>query len=253
MYYITLEFAPIRSPINVSIVTARGLHGMLFNILQQTDKLESDWLHQHSPPRPFSLLPLYTDKGDLTGMRLAAITERTATLFIRTGEWFQKQGHICHVAGHEFIIHKAWHTPRLSWEQLAHSQPERKMGLKFISPTTFKQGPGHLPLPLPDKIFHGPMRIWQAFAPPMMQLPDNWLDWCSLEVFVTRHNIQTLAVKISKREQIVGFVGEVWLSAHQGDKQVLCTWQALADLASFCGIGYKTTMGMGALERLPLS
>ena len=26
------------------------------------------------------------------------------------------------------------------------------------------------------------------------------------------------------------------------------TWQALADLAAFCGVGHKTTMGMGAVE-----
>ena len=86
MYYITLTFTPIRQPIDGNTVTARGLHGMLFNILQQADKPESDWLHQHGSPRPFSFVALYTDDGILAGMRLAAITERTATLFIRTGD-----------------------------------------------------------------------------------------------------------------------------------------------------------------------
>ncbi len=250
MHHITLTFTPVRAPIDGRIVTARGLHGMLFNILQQTDKPESDWLHQHKAPRPFSFVPLYTDDGILAGMRLAAITDRTATLFIRTGEWFQRQGHICHLAGQEFIIDEARHTPGPSWQQLAYSQPTRQMGLRFISPTAFKQGPGHLPLPLPANIFGGPVRIWEAFAPPMMRLPDGWLDWCRREIFVTRHRIETAAVNISKREQFTGFVGEVYLDAHRGPEANLCAWQALADVATFCGTGHKTTMGMGVVERI---
>ncbi len=248
MHHITLTFTPVRQPINGRSVTARGLHGMLFNILQQADKPESDWLHQHGAPRPFSFVPLYTDDGILAGMRLAAIDERTATLFIRTGEWFQKQGHICHLAGQEFVIDEARHAPGPSWQQLAYSQPTRQMGLRFISPTAFKQGPGHLTLPLPGNVFGSPVRIWQAFAPPMMRLPDGWLDWCRRDLFVTRHNIETATVNISKREKFTGFVGEVWLDAHRGGEAEMSAWQALGELAAFCGVGHKTTMGMGAVE-----
>ncbi len=250
MHHITLIFAPIRQPINGRSTTARGLHGMLFNILQQTDKAETDWLHQHDAPRPFSFVPLYTDNGILAGMRLAAITERTATLFIRAGEWFQQEGHICHLAGQEFIIAESRHTPGPNWQQLAYGQPIRQMGLRFISPTAFKQGPGHLPLPLPGNIFGSPMRIWKAFAPPMMQLPENWLEWCRQMVFVTEHNIETISVNLRKQNKFTGFVGEVWMKAYRGSEVELSTWQALGDLAAFCGVGHKATMGMGAVERI---
>jgi len=248
MHTITLTFTPIRQPIDGRSVTARGLHGMLFNILAQTDRPESDWLHKHGSPRPFSFVPLYTDDGTLVGLRLAAITERAASLFSRTGEWFRKEGHICHLAGQEFVIDDVRQKPGPSWQQLAYSQPTRQLGLRFISPTSFKQGPGHLPLPLPGNIFSGPVRIWEAFAPPMMRLPDGWLDWCRREVFVTRHRIETATVNISKQESFTGFVGEVWLDAHRGNEDDLCAWQALADLSVFCGVGHKTTMGMGAVE-----
>ncbi len=248
MHHITLTFTPLREPINGRFITARGLHGMLFNILQQTDQPESNWLHKHGSPRPFSFVPLYTEEGMLAGLRLAAITERTATLFIRTGEWFAKEKRICHLAGQEFTIEEARRAPGSSWQQLAYSQPTRQMGLRFISPTAFKQGPGHLPLPLPGNIFGAPVRIWKAFAPPMMRLPDGWLDWCRREVFVTRHRIETAAVNITKQVQFTGFVGEVWLDAHRGSEAELCTWQALANLAAFCGVGHKATMGMGAVE-----
>ncbi len=242
MHHITLTFTPVREPIDGRTITTRGLHGMLFNILQQADKPESDWLHKHGSPRPFSFVPLYTDEGILAGMRLAAITERTASLFSRTGEWFVKEKRPCHLGGQEFIIDEVRQTPGPSWQQLAYSPPTKQMGLRFISPTAFKQGPGHLPLPLPGNIFAGPTRIWEAFAPPMMRLPDNWLEWCRLNLFVTRHHIETTSVSINKREQFTGFVGEVWLNAYKGEEAYLCAWQALADLAAF--------LGMGAVERI---
>ncbi len=127
MHHITFTFAPIREPINGRFVTARGIHGMLFNILAQADREESNWLHKHGAPRPFSFVPLYSDEGHLAGMRLAAITERAATLFIRTGEWFQKEGHPCHLGGQEFIIQEVTQAPGLRIELAAVSlQPTSK-------------------------------------------------------------------------------------------------------------------------------
>ncbi len=255
MHHITFTFAPIHEPINGRFVTALSIHGMLFNILAQADRAESDWLHQHDSPRPFSFVPLYTNEGHMAGMRLAAITERVATLLIRTGEWFQKEKRPCHLNGQEFVIQEVTQTPGLSWQQLAYSQPVQKIGLRFISPTAFKQGPGYLRFPLSGNVFASPVRIWKAFAPPMMSLPDDWLEWCRLNVFVTRHQIETVSVKIRKQQPFIGFVGEAWFEAHRrdahrGDDQQLRTWQALAELATFCGVGYKTTMGMGAVERM---
>ncbi len=250
MHHIIFTFAPIREPINGRFVTARGIHGMLFNILAQADREESNWLHKHGAPRPFSFVPLYSDEGHLAGMRLAAITERAATLFIRTGEWFQKEEHPCHLGGQEFIIQEVTQAPGLNWQQLAYSQPVKQVGLRFISPTAFKQGPGYLRFPLSGNVFASPVRIWEAFAPPMMSLSKDWLEWCRRDIFVTRHQIETVSVNIRKQQSFIGFVGEAWFEAHRGDDQQLRTWQALAELATFCGVGYKTTMGMGAVERV---
>ena len=139
-------------------------------------------------------------------------------------------------------------TPGPNWQQLALSEPVKTLGLRFVSPTAFKQGPGHLPLPLPRNVFNSPVRIWEAFAPPMMVLPSDWLDWCSRDVFITNHNIETVQVNISQKERFTGFVGEVWYEAYRGDEIQLRAWQALSTLATFSGVGHKATMGMGAVE-----
>lgn len=250
MHAITYTFTPLREPLNGRSIHARGLHGLLFNITGQADRVESDWLHKHASPRPFTFVPLYNDVGHLAGLRLSALTDRAATLFQRTGEWFARERRPCHLGGQEFTITDVQTVPGPGWPQLALSQPGRQVGLRFLSPTAFKQGPRHLPLPLPVNVFSGPLRIWEAFAPPMLRLPEGWLDWCARDVFVTRHSIETVTVAIDQREQFTGFVGEVWFVAHQGQEIDLCAWQALTDLATFCGVGHKTTMGMGAVARL---
>lgn len=251
MQYIELTLTSLQEPIFRQLVTARGLHGMLFNILTQTDQKEADWLHKHNSPRPFSLAILCDDSNDiLTGIRLAAITERASALFIRAGAKFQEAKHICHLGRQKFIVDEVQIIPGPDWHHLAQSQPARKIGLRFTSPTVFKQGPGHLPLPIPVNVFHSPVFVWKTFAPSTIQLPSGWLDWCQREVFLVQHRIETKTVNINKKDQITGFIGEVWFKAHQGDELTLSFWQALADLASFCGVGYKTTMGMGTTEKI---
>lgn len=250
MYTITYLFTPLRQPLYGRQIYAKSLHGLLFNITGQADRAESDWLHATNSPRPFTLVPLYNDAGHLAGIRIAAITERAAVLFRRTGEWFCQTERPCHLNGQEFIISDCRPTPGPGWQQLAHSSPANIMGLRFVSPTAFKQGPGWLLFPMPGNVFGSAVRIWEAFAPPMMTLPSGWLDWCANDIFVTQHNIETVKVSISQKEWFTGFVGEVWYKANRGDEMNLRAWQALGMLASFVGVGHKSTMGMGALEQI---
>ncbi|HSH03122.1 MAG TPA: CRISPR system precrRNA processing endoribonuclease RAMP protein Cas6 [Anaerolineae bacterium] len=250
MHYITYKFTPLYDPLHGRHITASGLHGLLFNIARQTDPKEATWLHKHKSPRPFSLVPLYDQDGYLAGMRVASITDRTTTLLHRSGEWFATEGRNCHLGGREFIIDSCRLSPAPNWSQLALTQPAKEVGLNFISPTSFRQGPGNLPLPLPRNVFASPARIWQTFAPPMLANIDNWLDWCEKDIFIQEHNIHTVTMAGNKHRSFTGFVGEVWYKAYKGDEQQLAIWQALANLATFCGIGQRTTMGMGAVERI---
>lgn len=250
MNTITYLFTPLDRPLNGRYIYAKGLHGLLFNITRQADKEESDWLHALRGQKPFSLVPLYDGEGCLAGIRLSAIIDRVATLFQRTGDWFAKMEYPCQLGGHEFIISDCRITAGPNWQQLALSEPSRQIGLNFISPTSFKQGDIRTPLPLPATVFGSPYRLWKAFAPPMMVLSSEWLEWCTRNVFITQHRIETVAVTVNQKETFTGFVGEVWFEAHRGSELQQRTWQALSSLAAFCGVGHMTTMGMGAVEQL---
>jgi CRISPR-associated endoribonuclease Cas6 len=84
----------------------------------------------------------------------------------------------------------------------------------------------------------------------VLSIPADWLEWCERDVFVVEHHIQTAVVSITRSESFVGFTGQVSFRAYQGQEQYLRVWQALGTLAAVCGVGHKTTMGMGAVERI---
>jgi CRISPR-associated endoribonuclease Cas6 len=253
MIYIAVRFEPTYKSINANHITMRGLHGLLFHVLEQCNPPEAEWLHGHPSPKPYSMAPYYVQEGQggkLVGVRYAVLNDRAATLIYQA---WQKMYH----TQEELRLGKyqTFRVSHIEWIQggsftdVARLPPKKEITLEFLSPTAFKQGPGSLPLPLPKNVFQWPLRVWQCYAPMVLSIPADWLEWCERDVFVVGHNIQTAVVSITRSESFVGFTGQVKFQAHQGQEQYLRVWQALGTLAAFCGVGHKTTMGMGAAER----
>lgn len=252
MHQIGIGFQPTDSPLVGDHITARGLHGVLYHVLKQTDPQTATWLHKHTAPKPYTMVPYYdTDRSVLAGIRLTSITDRAAGVLIHAWrrayheQWPLQLGRI------PFIVRDLEAIPGDSFTRHISAPAEPVVGLRFLAPTAFKQGPGHLPLPLPRNVFSWPWRVWHAFASSTLRLPPDWLDWCDANVFVIQHTIRTATVTISHTQPpFVGFVGEVWFEAKADELLYLSTLQALARVTPYSGVGHKTTMGMGAVELL---
>jgi CRISPR-associated endoribonuclease Cas6 len=252
MIQIGVGFQPTNAPLDGNHVTAQGLHGVLFHVLQQADARGATWLHKHPAPKPYTLTPYYdTEAGALAGIRLTAVSEPAARLLSAAWQAARRDRWPLRIGPLPFTVRDVAVIPGDAFETLITAPPEPRVGLRFLSPTAFRQGPGHLPLPLPRNVFGGPWRVWNRYAPTTLSLPADWLEWCDAVVFVVSHAIQTAAVTISPREPpFVGFVGDVYFEARSDALLYLSTLQALARLAPYCGVGHKTTMGMGAVETL---
>lgn len=252
MHKIGIGFQPTNSPLNGDHITARGLHGVLYHVLKRADAHTATWLHKHSAPKPYTMVPYYdTKRGILAGIRITAVTDRTAGVLLNAWQRAYKEQWPLHLGRISFIVRDIENIPGDNFEQHINAPADPTVGLRFMAPTAFRQGPGHLPLPLPRNVFSWPWRVWDAFAPSTLRLPPDWLDWCNTNVFVVQHDIQTAAVTIRHNEQpFVGFVGDVWFQAYANELLYLSTLQALARLTTYSGVGYKTTMGMGAVELL---
>ncbi|MBK9051454.1 MAG: CRISPR system precrRNA processing endoribonuclease RAMP protein Cas6 [Chloroflexi bacterium] len=251
MYTITTTFHPHGSRLEGRNVTAQGLNGLFFNVLEQTDPAGGKWLHEHASPKPYSVISFYTEQGELAGLRYAAVTENAAAIIAQSWQKVYQLGAPLKLGRYQqFTVSDITVQPGPDWMTLAESRPIRQVKLRFLSPTSFKQGPGDLPLPLPGNVFRTPFVVWNSFAPAPLAIPQTWLDWCGREVFVTEHQIETATIALSREDSFTGFVGAVTFKAHQGEESSLCIWNALAQLAAFSGVGRKTTMGMGAVERV---
>lgn len=251
MYQLGIGFRGTSGPLDGNRITARGLHGLLFYVLGKADRRGADWLHEHDTPKPYTLSAYYdTQAATLAGIRLAIVEERTARLLTQTWRRAMQEGWELRLGPQTFCVADVAAVPGPGFQALATASPDEMVHLRFLSPTTFKQGPGELPLPLPANVFQRPYDVWQAFAPPTIRrIPADWPAWCAERVFVVRHQLQTADVSISKDEPLfTGFVGDVWFRAHDHSALYLSIWQGLACLAPFSGVGWKTTMGMGAVE-----
>jgi CRISPR-associated endoribonuclease Cas6 len=157
-----------------------------------------------------------------------------------------------------------------SFEKLVEKAKALRLGriepltLEFSSLTTFNRtcarskiyGDHHALLPLPQYVFPGLARRWRELAPPEMAgiVQGERIEQYTLDdgVIIADYNLKPHTVKFTTHWQ-QGFVGKCKYHLRGSDEattdetpltmrqQILL----LAQLAFYCGVGYKTSMGMG--------
>jgi CRISPR-associated endoribonuclease Cas6 len=246
-FHLQLHSMDEERPLLLTAVTAAQLHGFLFRtILPAANSNETTWLHEHPSPKPFALAPVTDKSGQLMSVRLVAFTERAAAL-LRAGSAWAQAAPPLRLADYDVQVTAVMEDKTRPFVNLLNARAYNSMTLHFLTPTAFKQGPRRLHLPVPVNVFDRPAAIWRMYAPPAIQLPSDWLDWCEANVYVLEHHIHTTKQAINARGTFAGFVGKVQFISADADETYLRLWQGLGRLASYCGVGSKTTMGMGVV------
>ncbi len=253
MRVIYMYFSPVGyDRIDGEMITGRGLHGLLFNILKKSQIPKTNLLHESGYIKPFSLTPFYSDGGSLVGMRLVGLSNDVADTFTQACNWALESGSIFNIGSQKFLVSKIELSNWIDWVDLlpADVSTNIHIEMRFSSPTAFKQGKTSLLFPIPYNIYLRPYKIWQALGPPAYQPPDHWIQWSKRMVYVPKHQIKTIEVKLDHRNNFTGFVGDIRLEIQSDitEKEYIIYWKALSRLSEYCGVGYKTTMGMGMIE-----
>jgi CRISPR-associated endoribonuclease Cas6 len=151
-------------------------------------------------------------------------------------------------------------------KKLKVSNPE-PMTLQFASLTTFNRGSAkekaygnhYARLPLPQYVFPGLAKRWQELAPSEMVgmvQKERIEEYVQAEgVVIEDYQLRTHRVHFTQHPQR-GFIGTCKYHLRGPDEitttdDLLTVRQQLlllAQLAFYCGIGYKTTMGMGQVR-----
>jgi CRISPR-associated endoribonuclease Cas6 len=119
--------------------------------------------------------------------------------------------------------------------------------LTFSSATSFRKRGNHLPLPIPENLFHSYLRRWNHFASEQFE-QDPFLEWVNDNIVILRHDIRSIKVQAGKSGSVTGFVGSVQLGFTSKAKQqprYIQLVHALIACAPYFNTGHKVTFGLG--------
>ncbi|HIC91512.1 MAG TPA: CRISPR-associated endoribonuclease Cas6 [Syntrophaceae bacterium] len=245
-------------------------HACFLEIVSSKDKALTEELHSDKKDKPFtvSLLQgeftsegkrLLASRGKEYWMRITSLNNNLSQLLLNLDE---KTLNAVAISDGRFEIVKiakeagghAW-AKSATYEDLYNQRVAEgkdifpKIRLKFYSPTTFRSQGQNIPLPLPRLVFYGLAQKWNRYSP--IFLGDDIAEIAEKYIHISRYKLRTHMLDFGNYRQ-VGFTGECeFLLKKYGDD----IWQRiihlLCDFAFYAGIGYKTTMGMGQVRRMP--
>jgi CRISPR-associated endoribonuclease Cas6 len=213
----------------------RAIHALFFQWMSAADPILAEQLHQqHQLPFTLSLSP-----GSRPKLRISLLQKQLLTpLLLGLDKALGTEIHLADVpcqVGHAIDMIQTNY-----FKQLAQTTPQEVIELRFLSPTSFKQGRLVQPFPLPELVFAGLLRRWNLFAPEALHFPS--VTWQGL---VSAFNLKTHALKMEGGAEI-GSVG--WVRYRFPDPEQAKIAAILAHFACFAGVGRKTTMGMGQVQ-----
>lgn len=265
-----------QSPIYPQFLTGRHLHALFLTLVSSVDRELGDRLHESTADKAFTLSPLQHNHASknrsnhtLQWEHQQAIPTGTPcwwrisllddTLFNKlTQLWLNlNPNHPWHLGSADLYITSILGTPQstqpwanaASYTQLYEqaSDCDRQIALSFSTPTNFRQGEFDTALPTRECVFNSLLQRWHKYSD--ISLEANLTE----VIFPSFFNIRT-AMGADSRSKFIGCVGEIsYRILGDVDPLIIKQINALADFALYCGVGRKTTMGMGMTRRIKMT
>jgi len=129
----------------------------------------------------------------------------------------------------------------------------RSVGLRFASPTAFRETGKKraVPLPLPQWVFGGLLDKWNAFSP--IELHPDVRRYAEECLVVSSYRLQTRRVifgEEGERGAYSGMVGHCRYTSENADRYWMGLIHLLAGFGLYAGVGLRTTMGLGQARAL---
>ena len=234
----------------------KGLHAWFLDRVRKDDPALSKELHDEQSKKPFSISRL---QGEIaTDGKQLYISEKNTYLWwvnalsqpvvLWMEQWLQHLPSSIALYNIKLEIKQvAISHPPSTYAKLLKTRTSKNLTLSFISPTSFRKSGHHFPLPVPVNLFHSYLRRWNQFAGDRRNA-DSFLPWIDKNVFIVRHQIESVKVAGGKRGFVTGFIGAVELNLGRDSSQnpeYIRLYKALGQYAVYCGTGHKTTFGLG--------
>ncbi len=277
-----------QSPIPPGFTSGKHLHALFLSLVSTVDAEMGKQLHANQKNKSFTLSPIQLLKhprsqqpsdshlrwtyrkpispGTPCWWRISLLDDR---LFSHLNQlWLNPNPqHPWHLGPANLHITSILGTPQSTqpwadfckYDQLFEqaSAQDRKLTLKFYTPTAFRQGKYDSAMPTPERVFGSLLRRWNHYSG--LEFPVDILEALQPSYFDIRTEVATdprsqfrpTGAKISSCKQFTGCVGKVTYQVlGQIDTLTLKQLNTLADFALYAGVGRKTPMGMGVTRRI---
>jgi CRISPR-associated endoribonuclease Cas6 len=251
---------PIRdsiAPVNYTV----QLHSWFLNQVRLSDPDLSAYLHDSQSEKAFTVSGLVGLTQDQAGSPIFLASEfyqwRVTALSKRVVRWMQHwvqspPRKLELRLGHFEVVEWSILLPATTYQEIwsaaaSHSRELRSSDLSFtfVSPTGFRRKGTHLPLPMPENVFHSYLRRWRDFGISLVDDQD-FLTWVESHIVIVRHEIRSQKVQVSKQGSVTGFTGSVQFAIVKRDQSnYVQLIYSLEQFAPYCGTGHKTTFGLG--------
>ncbi len=127
-----------------------------------------------------------------------------------------------------------------------HSVPERKMRLRFRTPTSFKSGGKYQIMPRIDHIYQSIMNRWNAFAGDVRLDGQEVLQHLADHTGMSGYHLKTVSFHL-EGVKIPAFAGWADFTVRGPDAMARIA-NLLLYYAGISGVGIKTSLGMGGVS-----
>ena len=219
-------------PLQLKNFTGETLHGFLFNLPGFRE-------YHGTETKPFSIRLVKQEGKTVTWEACSLCLEVADKL---SSARLPRGAHLGEVKVSDMLISPLSST---NYDHLLRPRTRTQFTFRFKSPTSFRSQGQQLLFPTPELLFGSLMQKWNAFAKRKItrEIAKDFR-----KILVTRYDLETQEVSFSDYK-IIGFTGEVrYRIPPRTDPVVKRVVNALAQLALFAGVGYKTPMGLGWVE-----
>lgn len=126
---------------------------------------------------------------------------------------------------------------------LAKQAAPRRVSMQFGSPTTFKSGGMHVPIPMPELVFGSLLERWNAYAP--ISFPAEVRRYAGECLAVSKYVLESRPVPMKSGGLRVGAVGRISYTTLNYDQYWMSVIATLTAFSLFAGVGVGTSTGLG--------
>ena len=257
----------------------RAAHALLLQVVHRVNDPLANELHMNTQAEPSNLVRPFTvssltgkfsqgalDPNETYTLRLTAFRQDLAELLVaaagngslapgQTVELDYIPFEVVSVQPAQQSSQEASPAGRSPWAALSNYQElsapyllakqpaPRRVSMQFSSPTTFKSGGRHVPIPLPELVFGSLLERWNAHAP--ISFPAEVKRYAAECLAVSRYVLETRPVPMKSGGLRVGAVGRISYTTVNYDSYWMSVIATLAAFSLFAGVGAGTSAGLG--------